>query len=664
MTHQEIRAKFLAYFESKGHTIVPSSSLLPENDSTTLFTGSGMQPILPYLLGEKHPSGTRIVDSQKCFRAEDIDEVGDNRHTTFFEMLGNWSFGDYWKEEQLSWIFNFLINVIKIDPNKLYVTVFLGDPENHIDRDDESVSIWKSLFRKVGIDAKDVPIGSISNGYETGMHNGRIFYYDAKKNWWSRSGIPEHMPAGEPGGPDSEMFYDFGTPHDPKYGKHCHPNCDCGRFLEIGNSVFMEYRKEIDGTFSKLSQRNIDFGGGLERITAVENKNTDIFDIDVFKKPRSILEKETGKTYLGNEKSFRIVLDHIRAAVFLISAGAHPSNKDAGYTVRRLLRRAIRYGDSLGAVQSANSSKSSISSAAESFIRYYMIAYPDLAKQALNILNEIEKEEKKFRLSLDTGKKELRKMAWGIFEKSLNGETIESAGLEINGKNLFLIHSSYGFPFELSIEEINTLRSLRGIGLKPLDSAEIVRLKKEFDLEFKKHQEISRAGAEKKFGGHGMKEGDLTAGNPEELKKKTRLHTATHIIVAALEKVLGQKLPQAGADINIERLRFDFKFPRKVTPEELQQAEKIANDAVDKDLPVSWEEMSVDEAFGSGASGAFKHKYGDRVKVYTIGDSKSPFSREICGGPHITHTGEVGHIHITKEESASGGNRRIRAVID
>ena len=334
MKSGEIRTKYLEFFEKRGHTVIPSSALVPENDPTTLFTGSGMQPLIPYLLGQKHPSGSRLTNSQKCFRAEDIEEVGDNRHTTFFEMLGNWSLGDYFKKEQLAWCFEFLTGVVGLDPNRLYVTVFSGDPANNIPKDEESIDIWKQLFAQKGIEAKDVDFGTVEHASEIGMsryarsgearQGGRIFAYDAKKNWWSRAGAPENMPAGEPGGPDSEVFYDFQTEHDPSYGKECHPNCDCGRFLEIGNSVFMEYQKQDDGSFAKLAQRNVDFGGGLERIVAASNGNSDIFTIDTLSVVIKKIEELSGANYAGNQKPFRVIADHIRGAVFMIGDGVLP----------------------------------------------------------------------------------------------------------------------------------------------------------------------------------------------------------------------------------------------------------------------------------------------------------------------------------------------------
>ncbi|MDE2057435.1 MAG: hypothetical protein KGI78_01110, partial [Patescibacteria group bacterium] len=352
MTVNEVRSRYLAFFKSRGHAIIPSAPIVPENDPTTLFTSSGMQPLVPYLLGQPHPEGARVVDSQLSVRTGDIEEVGDNRHLTFFEMLGNWSLGDYFKKEQLPWIFEFLTSGeegLGFDPNRLYVTVFDGDASTGIGLDEESVDIWKELFAAKGIEAELVRIGSEEEGYEKGMRGGRIFSYNAK-NWWSRAGVPAKMPAGEPGGPDSEIFYDFGTPHDPKYGTHCHPNCDCGRFVEIANSVFMQFIKQADGSFTELPKKNVDFGGGLERLTATTLETSDLYVTDVFASARRVLEKRSGKSYDASDavmKSFRIVLDHARAAVFILASGVRPGNSEQGYVLRRLIRRAIREADKL-----------------------------------------------------------------------------------------------------------------------------------------------------------------------------------------------------------------------------------------------------------------------------------------------------------------------------
>ncbi|MFA6969531.1 MAG: alanine--tRNA ligase-related protein, partial [Candidatus Paceibacterota bacterium] len=432
MTVSEVRKRYLDFFAKRGHAVIPSAPIVPENDPTTLFTSSGMQPLVPYLLGEPHPKGNRLVDSQMSFRAQDIEEVGDNRHTTFFEMLGNWSLGDYFKKEQLPWVFEFLTSTeegLGLDPTKLYVTVFDGDVDTGMDLDTEAVEVWKKNFAAKGIAAELVRIGSEEAGYEKGMQGGRIFSYGAKKNWWSRSGVPANMPPGEPGGPDSEIFYDFGTPHDPKWGKECHPNCDCGRFMEIGNSVFMEYIKNADGSFGKLPKQNVDFGGGLERLTAATRDNPDVFLIDVFDSARSVLESRSGKNYQGEallQKSFRVILDHVRAASFILASGIKPSNTEQGYVLRRLIRRAIREADKLGIKDAV------LTEVAEGFGAAYRNQYTFIYESASQIKEELAKEEAQFRKTLAQGQRELEKMG--------------------NNIDAFMLFTTYGFPIELTAE--------------------------------------------------------------------------------------------------------------------------------------------------------------------------------------------------------------------
>jgi alanyl-tRNA synthetase len=619
MKSSEVRQKYLKFFESRGHSIIPSASLRPENDPTTLFVGSGMQPLLPYLLGEKHPKGTRLVDSQKSFRAEDIEEVGDNRHTTFFEMLGNWSLGDYFKEEQLPWVFEFLTNEIGLDPEKLYVTVFSGDESLGIPKDSESVEIWKRLFKEKGIDAIDIEIGSEEDGYKKGMQQdgktGRIFYYDAKKNWWSRSGTPDKMPAGEPGGPDSEIFYDSGTEHDKSFGENCHPNCDCGRFIEIGNNVFMEYIKKEDGSFEHLPQKNVDFGGGLERITAASNDDADIFNIDALSKIIEQIEVFSGLSYSGseNKESFRIIADHIRSAVFMIGDGVLPSNTDAGYILRRLIRRAVRYADKLNIKYGALAGMTDI------VTETYKESYPELFKQASQITIVINKEEEQFRKTLEKGMRQFEKLSSD----------------DISGRDAFILFTTYGFPFELTEE----LAKEKGISVD----------KDGFKEEMKKHQELSRSGSEQKFKGGLSDSGEMSI----------KYHTATHLLNQALRDVLGESVAQKGSNITSERMRFDFSFERKMTDEEKQKVEDIVNEQIKAELPVTKEEMTLEEARKLGAYGVFEGKYEDIVKVYKVGD----FSLEICGGPHVANTNELGEFKIKKEESVSAGVRRIRAVL-
>ena len=619
MTVHEIRQKYLDFFASKGHAIIPSASLLPENDPSTLFTGSGMQPMVPYLLGQTHPLGDKIADAQKCFRSQDIDEVGDNRHTTFFEMLGNWSLGSYFKEKQIPWMFEFLTREIGLDPSRLHVTVFRGNDALGVPRDDEAVSLWKEAFASVGIDAADVDFSE-----RDGMGAGRIFYYGEKKNWWSRSGIPERMPVGEPGGPDTEMFYDFGIErglHEASEFKAepCHVNCDCGRFVEIGNNVFMEYVK-TDAGFEKLKQRNVDFGGGLERMAAASQGDPDVFLTDSFTAVMKQLEILSGKTYESSLRSFRVVADHLRAATFIIGdpRGVVPSNVGQGYIVRRLLRRAIREGRRLGITTSFTPA------IAGAVIDAFGDFYTDLATNREKIIAEIAKEEEKFTRTLEKGLKEFEKMI--------------SQGA-VTGEQAFILFSSYGFPLELTEELIKE----RG-GSLDIEA---------FQAEFKKHQELSRTASAGAFKG----------GLADHSVETTRLHTATHLLHKALKKVLGDHVQQKGSNITTERLRFDFSHPEKMTPEQITEVENIVNTVIQQDLPVRMEEMTVEEAKKQGAIGLFEAKYGDRIKVYTVGNEQGTFSSEICGGPHVAHTGELGSFKIQKEEAVSAGVRRIKANV-
>lgn len=639
MTVNEVRQKFLNFYNARRHEIIPSAPLVPENDPTTLFTGSGMQPLVPYLLGEKHPKGTRLVNSQKAFRSGDIEDIGDNRHTTFFEMLGNWSLGDYFKHEQLPWIFEFLTTDIGLDPHKLYVTVFAGDTTLGIPKDDEAINIWKTLFKEKGIEADDVVIGSESDGYIKGMTgNQRIFAYDSQKNWWSRSGIPAHMPAGEPGGPDSEIFYDFGLPHDTAFGEHCHPNCDCGRFIEIGNSVFMEYRKADKG-FVLLPQKNVDFGGGLERITAASINSPDVFKIDVFTAITAKLEDLSGISYDDptHTASFRVILDHIRAAIFLIGDGVIPSNTDQGYFVRRLLRRAVRYWDKLGIKESG------IAHIVEPLLSSYKEAYPDTWDKRDIIVSELEQEERKFRKTLSQGLKQFEKVRDITYDEpglTYNDLSVEKRQI-LPGKVVFDLYQTYGFPVELTVE----LAEEKGIGV---DMAG-------FKEEMKQHQGLSRAGSEQKFKGGLSDTGEMSV----------KYHTATHLLHKALRTVLGEHVSQKGSNITPERLRFDFTHTDKLTDEEKTRVEDMVNEAIQADLPVHKVILPKDEAEKTGALHFFGDKYGDMVNVYFIGDTlENAYSKEFCGGPHVEHTGVLGHFTITKEESVAQGVRRIKAILE
>ncbi|MGH7174967.1 MAG: alanine--tRNA ligase, partial [Minisyncoccia bacterium] len=578
MTVSEVRKRYLDFFAKRGHKIIPSAPIVPENDPTTLFTSSGMQPLVPYLLGEDHPEGKRIANSQTSFRAEDIEEVGDNRHTTFFEMLGNWSLGDYFKKEQLQWFYEFLTSKeegLGLDPAKLYVSVFAGDEESGMAPDTESAEIWKNI----------------------GIPSERIFAYGAGKNWWSRAGIPSKMPTGEPGGPDSEVFYDFDLPHDKKFGEECHPNCDCGRFVEIGNSVFMQFIKQADGSFAELPKKNVDFGGGLERLTAATRGDPDVFLIDSFDTARAAIEKRSGKTYTENAetmRAFRIILDHMRAASFMLASAIIPSNTEQGYVLRRLIRRAIREADRLGVKEAV------LAEVAEGFGAAYAEQYPFVLENKDFIREQLEKEEAQFRKTLANGVRELEKM----------------------GKNIdaFTLFTSYGFPIELT-EEIAKERTIA------IDMTAVRE-------QMKKHQEESRAGAAQKFAG----------GLADHQAQTIRYHTTHHILLKALQTVLGEEVKQRGSNITSERLRIDFNFPRKMTDEEKKKVEEIVNDVIHTELPVTRTVMKKEEAEKLGAQMEFGVKYPEMVSVYSVGPKdateKEPkiseaFSLEFCGGPHV-----------------------------
>lgn len=635
MTAQEIRKKYLDFFKAKNHTVIPRANLVPQNDPTTLFTGSGMQPLVPYLLGEKHPQGTRLVNSQTCFRAEDMDEVGDNRHTTFFEMLGNWSLGDYFKEEQLGWFFEFLTDVVGLDPSKLYVTCFIGDQQTSVPKDTESAQIWKKLFATKNIEAKEIEIGSEADGYQKGMQDGRIFYYDASKNWWSRVGQPANMGNGEPGGPDSEVFYDFGSLHDEKWGKLCHPNCDCGRFLEIGNSVFMAYKKTSQG-FEKLPKPNVDFGGGLERITTASINSPDVFKISLLKPIIEGLEKISSKNYENHTESMRVIADHLRAAVFLATDGVMPSNKEQGYVLRRLLRRAIRFAFDLGIEQDLCAKVAPI------ITELYAPDFPEVSNQSKEIVEAFSREEKLFRQTLRHGLREFDKLL--MLKESKTGEKISDEH-ELTGEILFQLYDTHGFPVELSREEAFKQ------GIPITENAD--KVFQELLEEQRKRSQTTSTGTFK-------------GGLADHSEQVTKYHTATHLMYQALKDVLGKHVVQRGSNITSERLRFDFSHSEKVTPDQLGQIEDIVNQKIAEDLPVSWQEEETAEALKT-ASGAFGDKYGAKVKVYTIGDSAKPFSREICGGPHVEHSGVIGEggkeFKIVKEEASSAGVRRIKAIL-
>lgn len=620
-TFNEIRQLYLDFYAEapRNHAVVPSSPLVPENDPTTLFTGSGMQPMVPYLLGQKHPKGTRITDSQKCFRSQDIEEVGDNRHTTFFEMLGNWSLGDYFKQEQLRWVFEFLTDRVGLDPQRLFVTVFRGSQAIGIPRDSESVEIWKTLFAEKGMLANDVDWAE-----RDGMQDGRIFYYDEKKNWWSRSGVPANMPAGEPGGPDSEIFFDFGEnlqlhEHSAFKNDPCHVNCDCGRFLEIGNSVFMQYQKQVDGSFKELPQKNVDFGGGLERILAASHDNLDVFKTDAFARVIGEIEDVTGKKYDSQFKSqMRIIADHLKVAVFLIKDGVRPANKEQGYFLRRLIRRAtVKLNQLSGIIDPQRL----FAIADQGILAIYDGIYFKRETDKTDIQAVLVEEVAKFSKSLDKGLKVLEKQA------------------VVDGKVAFDLYQSYGFPLEITIE----LAQQKG---------QVVDVEV-FKAEFEKHKNLSRTASV------GMFKGGLA----DHSEQTTRYHTATHLIHAALRKVLGTHVQQKGSNITGERLRFDFSHPQAMTSDEIKQVEDQVNAWIEADLPVTRQMMAKSEALKSGAIAFFIEKYPNEVSVYTVGKDTNTnwISKEFCGGPHVTHTGEIGKITLLKEQAVSSGVRRLYA---
>ncbi|MBC7581651.1 alanine--tRNA ligase [Aeromicrobium sp.] len=652
MNAQDIRKAYLKFFTDRGHQVIARAPLVPLNDPTTLFTGSGMQPLLPFLLGDQHPDGIRLADSQTCLRAQDIEEVGDNRHTTFFEMLGNWSLGDYTKEQQIPWMYEFLTKVVGIDPAKLYVTCFIGAPEFGVPKDTLAAELWEKLFVDSGVSAGVTDIGSEAQGYARGMHAGeRIFYYDGSKNWWNRGKTgPQTTPVGDPCGPDSEMFYDFGTPHDAKWGEHCHPNCDCGRFMEIGNNVFMAYRKVAEGEFVPLDKPNIDHGSGLERIAAAAIDNPDVFKISLLWPIVETLEKISGKSYDSNQPSMRVIADHLRAATFLAVDGVVPSNKEQGYVMRRLVRRAIRFAFELGVEQ--NFMEQIVPVIAD----LYEADYPEVKANRDKVIEVLAKEEKAFRQTLRKGLQELTKIVGHSTDVLKRHEAdAEPMQNDVDGELLFKLYDTYGFPVELSTEEAFKL----GLEL-PNDWRE------QFDAKMKEQRERSQTAAKGTFKG----------GLGGQTLQHKKYHTATHLMYQSLRTVLGDHVIQHGSNITEDRLRFDFSHPDKVTPEQLQAVEDMVNEQIEKDLKVSFQEYPTTVARQEkGALGAFGDRYGDTVKVYQMianGDD-TPFSFEICGGPHVDHTGQLAvpdvgsntpkRFKIKKEESSSSGIRRIKAVL-
>lgn len=642
MNAQHIRNEYLKFFADRQHKVINRAPLVLHNDPTTLFTGSGMQPLLPYLLGQPHPDGVRLTDSQTCLRAQDIEDVGDNRHTTFFEMLGNWSMGDYFKEQQIRWFFEFLTDVVGLDPNKIYVTAFIGDETHGIPRDDEAANIWQKIFEEKGIEAKIVEVGSQEDGDKRGINPGeRIFFYDDGENWWSRGGGLDKTPIGDPCGPDSEVFYDFGPQnHDDSYGK-AHPASDGGQFMEIGNQVFMQYRRLEDGSFEPLEKKNVDFGGGLERIAAARIDSPDVFRISLLWPIIEKLESLSGKKYESHTASMRVIADHLRAAAFLAVDGVVPSNKEQGYVMRRLLRRAIRFAFDLGLEQ--NFFEEIVPVIAD----LYAADYPEVAEKRNEVVAVLAKEEKVFRQTLRKGLKELETIA-NIVECTIGNskDMTDWTPAELEGADLFKLYDTYGFPVELSTEEAFK----RNIPLSK-------NWREEFDNKMAEQRARSQTAAKGTF------KGGLGGSTMEHRK----LHTANHLMYAALKKVVGEHVTQHGSNITEERLRFDFNNDGKVPREELDEVEHMVNEWIEWDLPVSFKEYPTDEAFKMGAIGAFGDRYGDTVKVYQMGEGDRRVSFEICGGPHADHTGQLAEggkkFKITKEEASSAGIRRVKGVL-
>ena len=626
MNAQEIRKAYLEFCQKNGHEVIKRASLILKDDPTTLFTGSGMQPLLPYLLGEKHPKGVRLTDSQTCLRAQDIDDVGDNRHTTFFEMLGNWSLGDYFKEQQIRQFFEFLTDVVGLNPSKIYVSCFIGNEKYNIPRDDESAEIWQKVFAEKGIDAKIVELDTAENGDRLGLQGGRIFFYNDKENWWSRGGGLDSTPIGDPCGPDSEVFYDFGEEnHDASFGE-AHPASDSGRFMEIGNQVFMQYRRLEDGSFEPLEKKNVDFGGGLERIAAAKIDNPDVFQISLMKPIIEKLEEISGKKYDENKVSMRVIADHLRSATFLAVDGCIPSNKEQGYVMRKFIRRAMAKAFDLGVEDNF------VEQIVPVIVDIYAPDYKEVALKSNEIIAVMVKEEKAFRRTLRKGLRELEKF-------SQDGLT---------GAELFQLYDTFGFPLELSTEE--AIR--REISLSK-------NWREEFDVKMKEQRERSQTASKGKFKG----------GLEGQTLEHRKLHTATHLMNAALHNMFEGQIAQKGSNINAERLRFDFTFDRKLTDEEKQQIEDTVNEQISKGLEVSWAEYPTDYALNElKAIGVFGDKYGETVKVYTMkAKGEKPFSVEICGGPHVDNTRELAEggkkFKIVKEQSSSAGVRRIKAVL-
>ncbi len=623
MNANEVRQKFLDFQVKKGHQIIAPAPLVLENDPTTLFTGSGMQPLLPYLLGKAHPAGTRLTDSQPSLRLQDIEDVGDPRHTTVFEMLGNWSLGDYFKEEQIRNFFEFLTKEIGLDPAKIYVTCFIGNEKYGIPKDEEAAHIWQTVFKEAGIDAEIAEIGSAEEGDKRGIKPGEhIFFYDDHENWWSRGGGIETTPLGDPCGPDSEVFYDFGEDKQDveKYGL-AHPASDGARFMEIGNQVFMQYRRKDDGTFEELEKKNVDFGGGLERITAASINSFDVFKISLMQPIIAKLEELSGKSYDNNTDEMRIIADHLRGAYLLAAQGLAPSNKAQGYALRRLIRRAILRALDLGIADNF------LPTIIPVIAGNYTELSDDILAHRADALAVLEKEERAFRQTLNKGLRELRKL-----------------GNSLTGTDLFKLQDTYGFPLELSIEECYR---------------ENIKLSENYQQEFE--AALTEQRERSKTASKGMFKGGLEDHGEQTVK----YHTACHLLLAALQKLVDPSICQKGSNITSERVRFDFNLDHKMTEEELAKVEEQVNEWIKADLPVIHAEYEKEFAKNTlKAHGQFWDKYPDMLTVYTIGDESAPVSREVCGGPHVEHTGVLNSFKIVKEESSAAGIRRIKAILE
>ncbi len=594
LTAQGMRDMFLNFFKERDHAIIPSGSVIPENDPTVLFTTAGMHPLVPYLMGQPHPAGKRLTNVQKSIRTGDIDSVGNESHLTFFEMLGNWSLGDYFKKEMIPWSWEFLTNekYLGIPVERLAVSVFEGD--ENAPRDDESADIWASC----------------------GMPRERIFFLGKAENWWGPAGLTG------PCGPDTEMFYI--TDKEP-CGENCSPACSCGRYLEIWNDVFMQYNKTAEGKYEPLEHSNVDTGMGLERVLCVMNGHDSVYETELFAPIIQKIEELSGMDYStadeSSRRAFRIIADHMRTATFILGddMGVSPSNVDQGYVLRRLIRRAVRFGMQLGMEEGFTKELSQV------VIEEYSGAYPELTRNSAFVLEQLVLEEERFQRTLRQGNR--------MFERALS--KLPEDAKTIPGEDAFRLYDTYGFPIEMTVEMANE----NGLDVDLAD----------FELRFKEHQQKSQQGAQQRFKG----------GLADNSEQTTKLHTATHLLQAALRKVLGDEVMQRGSNITAERLRFDFSFGRKVSKEELAEVERLVNEAIEADAPITSEEMTLDEAREKGAIGLFEDRYGDKVKVYTI----EGFSVEVCGGPHVENTGEIGSFKIKKEESSSAGVRRIRAVI-